>query len=193
MEEGCVKYEEWPNGFVLMIVSLMVLWLVMGVWASSPAGVAYAGVFALLYLSVFYSAFYLTCRHCYYYGKKCYLAVGLVVPYFFMKVEGPVEMSDMEKGCFTDGGLYAGGWGSSSPGGSGGAEAVAIPRFSFNQSTRASPNRKKSRMLNAARRWSRRAKEIVPKTRGPRKAENFPQIPRRAKSFPSSPCGTSCP
>ena len=90
MEEACEKYEEWGNGFVLMIVSLMVLWLVLGVRAISPAGVAYAGIFALLYLSVIYSAFYLTCRHCYYYGKKCYLAVGLVVPYFFKKVEGPV-------------------------------------------------------------------------------------------------------
>ena len=90
MEEGCAKYEEWTNGFVLMAVSLMVLWFVMGVWASSPAGAAYAGIFALLYLSVVYSAFYLTCRHCYYYGKKCYLAIGLVVPSFFKKVEGPV-------------------------------------------------------------------------------------------------------
>jgi len=90
MQETCEKYEEWGNGFVFMVVTLMLLWLVLGVWVSSPAGTIYAASFAALYVSVVYSAFYLTCRHCYYYGKRCYLAVGLVVPYFFKKVEGPV-------------------------------------------------------------------------------------------------------
>jgi hypothetical protein len=90
MQEACEKYGEWGNGIVLLIVSLMVLWLVLGVWVTAPAGTFVAGLFAALCISVFYSAFYLTCRHCYYYGKKCYLAVGLVVPYFFKKVEGPV-------------------------------------------------------------------------------------------------------
>jgi hypothetical protein len=90
MQETCETYEEWGNGFVLMVVSLMLLWLVLGVWVTAPVGFVYAGAFAVLYMSVSYSAFYLTCRHCYYYGKKCYLALGLVVPYFFNKVEGPV-------------------------------------------------------------------------------------------------------
>jgi hypothetical protein len=90
MQQICEKYEEWGNGFVFMMASLMFLWVVLGVWVTAPAGTVYAGSFAALYLSVFCSAFYLTCRHCYYYGKKCYLAIGLVVPRFFKKVEGPV-------------------------------------------------------------------------------------------------------
>lgn len=90
MQQSCEKYEEWGNGFVLMMASLMLLWLVLGVRVTAPAGTVYAGSFAALYLSVFYSAFYLTCRHCYYYGKKCYLAIGLVVPYSFKKVQGAV-------------------------------------------------------------------------------------------------------
>jgi hypothetical protein len=90
MQNACEKYEEWGTGFVLLVVGLMTLWLILGVRLTYPAGVVWAGLFTLLFVSVFYSAFYLTCRHCYYYGKKCYLAVGLVVPYFFKKVEGPV-------------------------------------------------------------------------------------------------------
>ena len=90
MQEPCEKYEAWGNGFVLLVVSLMMLWLVLGVWFVSTASMAYAVVFAGLFVSIIFSALYLTCRHCYYYGKKCYLAVGLVVPYFFKKVEGPV-------------------------------------------------------------------------------------------------------
>ncbi len=89
MEETCEKYEEWGNGFILLLISLMILWLILGVWFLSFSGTLYGVIFAALYISVAFSAFYLTCRHCYYYGKKCYLAVGLVVPYFFKKVEGP--------------------------------------------------------------------------------------------------------
>jgi hypothetical protein len=90
MKQACEKVEEWGKGFVLLVVSLMLLWLVLGVWVTAAAGAFVAVLYVVLYISVLYSAFYLTCRHCYYYGKKCYLAVGLVVPYFFEKVEGPV-------------------------------------------------------------------------------------------------------
>ncbi len=90
MAEKCEKYEEWGNGFVGLLASLMILWLVLGVWFLSWSGTLLSVVFAALFVSVLFSAFYLTCRHCYYYGKKCYLAVGLVVPYFFERVEGPV-------------------------------------------------------------------------------------------------------
>jgi hypothetical protein len=90
MEQACEKYEEWGNGFVLLIVSLMLVWIVLGVGFMAAAGVGYAVLFAALCISVAFSAFYLTCRHCYYYGKKCYLAIGLVVPHFFAKVEGTV-------------------------------------------------------------------------------------------------------
>lgn len=90
MQEACEKYEEWGTGFVVLVTSLMILWLAAGVWILSLSSILTAAVFAALFTSVIFSAFYLTCRHCYYYGKKCYLAVGLVVPYFFKKVEGPV-------------------------------------------------------------------------------------------------------
>jgi hypothetical protein len=90
MQEACEKYEAWGNGFVLLMVSLMILWLVLGIWFISYTSIPGALFFAGLFVSVVFSAFYLTCRHCYYYGKKCYLAVGLLVPYFFKKVEGPV-------------------------------------------------------------------------------------------------------
>lgn len=90
MQEACEKYEYWGNSFILLLVSLMILWLVLGVWLLSFSSILYSVIFAVLFISVALSAFYLTCRHCYYYGKKCYLAVGLVVPHFFKKVEGPV-------------------------------------------------------------------------------------------------------
>lgn len=89
MHEACEKYEEWGTGFILLLNSLMLLWLLAGVWVLSFSSILLSGVFAALFASVIFSAFYLTCRHCYYYGKKCYLAIGLVVPYFFEKVEGP--------------------------------------------------------------------------------------------------------
>jgi hypothetical protein len=91
MEEACEKVEEWGNGFVLLVTSLMILWLTAGLWVLSLSSVLVSVIFAGLFTSVLFSAFYLTCRHCYYYGKRCYLAVGLLVPYVFKKVEGPVS------------------------------------------------------------------------------------------------------
>ena len=93
MQDACEKYEEWGTGFVLLVTSLMILWLLVGVWVLSLSSILLAAIFAVLFASVLFSAFYLTCRHCYYYGKKCYLGVGLVVPFFFKKVEESASTS----------------------------------------------------------------------------------------------------
>jgi hypothetical protein len=92
------KYEEWGYGFVLLICSLLLVTLCLGFYFSYVSGMIAAMGFLLLSAANTYGAFYATCRHCCYYGRRCYLALGLIVPYFFKKVEEPA--SDLKMGLW---------------------------------------------------------------------------------------------
>lgn len=83
------KVEEWGYGFVLLICSLLLVTLILGFYFSYVSGVLAAMGFILLSAANIYAAFYATCRHCCYYGKRCYLALGLIVPYFFKREQEP--------------------------------------------------------------------------------------------------------
>jgi len=92
------KYEEWGNGFVLLICSLLLVTLSWGFYFCYVYGMIAAMGFLLLSITNVYGAFYATCRHCCYYGKRCYLALGLIVPYFFKKAEE--TSSDLKMGLW---------------------------------------------------------------------------------------------
>ena len=47
MQQACEKVEEWGNAFILLVLSLMLLWLVLGVWVTAPAGRIVAGLYVL--------------------------------------------------------------------------------------------------------------------------------------------------
>ena len=83
------KYEEWGYGFIFLICSLLSVTLLFGFYFSYVSSLIAAMGFLLLSAANIYGAFYATCRHCCYYGKRCYLALGLIVPYFFRKEEEP--------------------------------------------------------------------------------------------------------
>ncbi|MBU1171210.1 MAG: hypothetical protein KKD44_16750 [Proteobacteria bacterium] len=85
----CEKYEEWPLSFVSLIVALVSGFVILGAYYTFETGVLPLVLFLLIGLLNFAFACYATCRHCYYYGKRCYLAVGLVVPFITEKVEEP--------------------------------------------------------------------------------------------------------
>jgi hypothetical protein len=92
------KYEEWGYGFVFLICSLLLVTFVFGFYFSYVSGMIAAVGFLLLSAANIYGAFYATCRHCCYYGRRCYLALGLIVPYFFKRVEEP--STDLKMGLW---------------------------------------------------------------------------------------------
>lgn len=92
------KCEEWGYGFVFLLCSLLAVTLLLGFYFSYVSGVIAAAGFLLLSAANLYGAFYATCRHCCYYGKRCYLALGLIVPHFFKKVEKP--STDLKMGLW---------------------------------------------------------------------------------------------
>ncbi len=83
------KVAEWGYGFVLLICSLLLVTLILGFYFSYVSGLLAAMGFILLSAANIYAAFYATCRHCCYYGKRCYLALCLIVPYFFERAQEP--------------------------------------------------------------------------------------------------------
>ncbi|MBU0994934.1 MAG: hypothetical protein KJ737_20780 [Proteobacteria bacterium] len=89
MEKCREKYEAWGNGFVFLVVSLALLWVITGVLFLKSSGFLVTFIFTGLCSSTTYLSLYAICRHCYYYNKKCYLLLGFIVPYFFKKVESP--------------------------------------------------------------------------------------------------------
>ncbi len=86
---SCKKCEEWGIGFVFLIVSCCTLWVMIGLKFTFMSGVLPTVGFIGLFLISVYSAFWGTCRYCYYYGKRCYCTMGLFVPFFFKKVDTP--------------------------------------------------------------------------------------------------------
>lgn len=92
------KYEEWGYGFVFLICSLLLVTLSWGFYFSCVSGMIAGIGFLLLSMANLFVAFYATCRHCCYYGKRCYLALGLIVPYFFKKAEEP--STDLKMGLW---------------------------------------------------------------------------------------------
>jgi hypothetical protein len=92
------KYDEWGYGFVLLVCSLLLVTLSWGFYFCHVSGMTPAIGFLLLCIANVYGAFYATCRHCCYYGKRCYLALGLIVPYFFKKAEEP--STDLKMGLW---------------------------------------------------------------------------------------------
>lgn len=92
------KYEEWGYGFVFLICSLLLVTMVLGFHFSLVSGLIAAMGFLLLSAANLYGAFYATCRHCCYYGKRCYMGLGLIVPTFLKKVEEP--SSDLKMGLW---------------------------------------------------------------------------------------------
>ena len=95
MQPTCEKFEQWGNGFISLMLSLMVLWVVGGILLTRSSGALPPLIFAGLVLGTTFYAFHATCRYCYYYGKKCYLMIGLIVPYFYKKVDEPAPKSNM--------------------------------------------------------------------------------------------------
>ena len=89
----CVKYEEWGNGFISLMVFLAALWLVTGAWFTSPSGVVPTFIYILLYLGWLIAGFFTICPHCYYYGKKCYYGVGPLIPVFMKKSKKSTPIS----------------------------------------------------------------------------------------------------
>lgn len=90
-DKKCEKCEEWSIGFVILICSLLIVTLIWGLYISFASGSIAAIAFILLSIANLLSAFYSTCRHCYYYGKRCYLGFGLLVPFVFEKVNEPIN------------------------------------------------------------------------------------------------------
>lgn len=86
---GCEKYDEWPLSFVSLIVGLVSVFVILGSWFTFESGGLPLVLFLLIGVFNFGFACYATCRHCYYYGKRCYLAVGLIIPYITKKAEEP--------------------------------------------------------------------------------------------------------
>ena len=98
MRADVEKLEEWRHEFVLLICSLLLVTVCLGFYFSYLSGVIAAMGFILLSAANISGAFYATCRHCCYYGKRCYLALGLVVPYFFKRVQEP--STDLKMGLW---------------------------------------------------------------------------------------------
>jgi hypothetical protein len=92
------KREEWGYWFVFSICSLLLVTMVLGFHFSLVSGMIAAMGFLLLSAANLYGAFCATCRHCCYYGKRCYMALGLIVPYLFKKVEEPA--TDLKMGLW---------------------------------------------------------------------------------------------
>jgi len=87
MQVEAAKYEEWSYGFVFLVCSLLSVTLFLGFYLSYVSSMIAAMGFFLLSAANLYGAFYATCRHCCYYGKRCYMALGVIVPHFFKNVE----------------------------------------------------------------------------------------------------------
>ena len=90
MHEQCEKYEEWSNGYIALMLSLVAAWLVTGLWVISTYSVLHTILYGIVFMATNFITPYAFCRRCYYYGKKCYLLGGLLVPRLFDKVEEPV-------------------------------------------------------------------------------------------------------
>lgn len=83
------KYEQWSISFVCLICSLIGGTFLWGGIISYQSGIlVFLGFIAFILLNL-YMAFYTVCRHCCYYGKRCYTALGLLVPFFFKRVFRP--------------------------------------------------------------------------------------------------------
>ena len=91
-KNNCEKCEEWPVGFVIIVCSLLSITILWGLHISYTYSLIAALGFMALSIANLFAAFYTTCRHCYYYGKRCYLALGLLVPFFFQKTTEPINI-----------------------------------------------------------------------------------------------------
>ncbi len=76
----CEKYEEWPAGYIALVLLSILVWLIAGVWICARYGAGHAAIFGILFIVSTIITPYAFCRRCYYYGKKCYTLMGLAVP-----------------------------------------------------------------------------------------------------------------
>jgi hypothetical protein len=85
------KCEEWSKSFTFMICSLFSVTYIFGAFLIYPAGSLALLCFLAIIAANFILAFYTTCRHCYYYGKRCYLGFGVLAPLFYKKKDEPAN------------------------------------------------------------------------------------------------------
>jgi hypothetical protein len=86
---SCEKCEEWGIGFRFLVILACTLWILIGSMLIFKSGVLTVAGFIGLFLMSIFALLLIACRHCYYYGKRCYATLGLIVPFFFKKSDEP--------------------------------------------------------------------------------------------------------